>query len=33
VLKTIVAKWLGTQGASLLPGAVDMDKLPTTAFE
>lgn len=32
ILRTISAKWLGAQGADLLPGQVDISKLPSTAF-
>lgn len=32
VLRVIEAKWLGTQGEALLPGQVDISKLPKTSF-
>lgn len=32
VLRTIVAKWLGSEGESLLPGKTNVSELPQTAF-
>lgn len=32
VLRVITAKWLGTDGKSLMPGQVDLSKMPARAF-
>ena len=32
VLRVIIAKWLGADGKSLMPGNVDLSKLPARAF-
>ena len=32
VLRVIMAKWLGSDASTLLPGQVDISKLPSTSF-